>query len=254
VLGVIAAKPPHFLAASERDKVLKLDKMRIDIGATSGDDVRDTYGIEVGDTIVPDSPFTPMANPDVFVAKAFDDRLGLGLTIETMEQLKTSSLPNTIYCVGSVQEEVGVRGAQTAAQLVKPDVAIVVEAPPADDQPEVAADERQGIMGGGPQLRMMDPTAISNRRLVDFIVDTAKNADIPLQLAVRRSGGTDAKAIHLSGIGVPTVVLGVPTRYIHTHNSMVNINDYINALKLLTTLVPKLTQDVVDSFTDFSSS
>ena len=106
-------------------------------------------------------------------------------------------------------------------------------------------------MGKGPQIRLIDPTAISSRRLCDFVRQVAANAEIPLQLAVRASGGTDAKAIHLNGIGVPTIVIGVPSRYIHTHNSIVDMADVDAAIKLVTTLVPKLTTQVVEGFFQF---
>ena len=98
---------------------------------------------------------------------------------------------------------------------------------------------------------MMDPSAISNRRLGNFVIQTAVAAKIPHQLAVRRSGGTDAKEIHLHGIGVPTVVIGVPARYIHTHNSIIDINDYLAGVKLVTALIPKLDKKAAASFVKF---
>ena len=251
VLGVITSKPPHFLAKSERDKVLTLDKMFIDVGATSPEDLKENYGIRLGDTIVPDSTFTQMKNPDLLLCKAFDNRVGTGLAIQVAQAMKEEEHPNTIYSTATVQEEVGTRGAQTAANYVRPDVAIVLEGTPADDLPGIGKDERQGILGGGIQIRLMDPSAIANRGLSRFVISTAEELGINHQVAVRRGGGTDAKVIHLHNTGVPTVVVGVPARYIHTHNSMIDINDYLSGMELVKQVLKRLDAKTVASFTDF---
>jgi endoglucanase len=251
VLGVITSKPPHFLARSERDKVMTLDKMYIDIGARSDDEVRDVMGVQIGDTIVPDSSFVPFGPNDYYMCKAFDNRVGVGLSIQAIQELANRKHPNTVYSVATVQEEVGTRGAQVAPRMCNPDLAIILEGTPADDMPGVGKDERQAVLGKGGQLRWMDPTAISNRNFANFVRKTSKELDIPCQIAVRRSGGTDAKVIHLHGQGVPTIVLGVPSRYIHTHNSVININDYVHSLALLLALLERLDADTVKSFTTY---
>ena len=109
--------------------------------------------------------------------------------------------------------------------MSRPDVALVLEGTPADDTPG-ASPSPQAILGEGPQIRFCDPTALSNRRLVRFVENTAAAAGIPIQVAVRKSGGTDANTIHRFGAGVPTVVIGVPARYIHTHVSIIHWQDY----------------------------
>ncbi|MDP7740142.1 MAG: M42 family metallopeptidase [Lentisphaeria bacterium] len=250
LIGIIAAKPPHLLSPGERDKVLKPDQMYIDIGAANRDAVA-RLGVAIGDTIVPDTLFTHLAHTSRYAAKAFDNRVGVGMLIQATQALQKHKHPNTLVAVGATQEEVGIRGARTATRLADPDVAIVLEGPPADDLPGSIADENQGVLGKGVQIRMMDPTAISNRRLVNFVVQAAVAAKIPHQLAVRRSGGTDAKEIHLHGIGVPTIVIGVPARYIHTHNSIIDINDYLAGIKLVTELVRKLDKKTAASFVKF---
>jgi putative aminopeptidase FrvX len=249
-LGVIAAKPPHLLSQAERDKLVRLDQMYIDLGCSSRDAVT-KLGISLGDTIVPDTPFSAMPGKGRYAAKAFDNRVGVGMLIQASQALQEQAHPNTIVAVGATQEEVGIRGAQTATRRADPDVALVLEGPPADDMPGSVADENQGVLGAGVQVRLLDPTAINNRRLTDFVVAVAAAAGIPCQVAVRRSGGTDAKAIHLHGIGVPTVVLGVPARYIHTHNSIIDIGDYIAGIRLVTELACRLDKKTVDSFTSF---
>ncbi len=249
VLGVIGAKPPHFLTESERDKLMKIDDMFIDVGAVDSDDVRDRFGIRPGDFIVPDSGFTPLHNPDFLLCKAFDDRCGLALMTHIMRKLEDVAHPNTVCGVGTVQEEVGMRGARTAAYGVNPDVAIVLEGSPADDLPSVPEEERQGALGKGAQIRVMDPSAIMNPKLVRHAVKLAKENNIRHQVAVRKSGGTDAHAIHLHGIGVPTIVIGTPARYIHTHNTIINIQDYLSALDLVLKLLETLDESTVGSFT-----
>src|SRR6185503_702424 len=124
VLGVVGSKPPHELLDEERKRVLELKDLYIDVGATSDWDVRKHLDIRPGDPIVPVSPFTRMANPDLLLAKAWDNRVGCALAAETARRLRGRSHPNTLFAVATVQEEVGLRGAQTAAFTVKPDVAL----------------------------------------------------------------------------------------------------------------------------------
>jgi putative aminopeptidase FrvX len=251
ILGVIGAKPPHFLQDIEREKLMKIDDMFIDVGAAGREEVVSGLGISLGDPIVPFSPFSPMSNPDLFVSKAFDDRVGVALGIQTTLELETSDHPNTVVAVGTVQEEVGVRGAQTASFLGKPHAAIVLEGTPADDFPGILEEEQQGVLGRGVQIRLLDPSAIMNRKFVDLALDMARNHQIPHQVAVRKSGSTDARAIHLHGAGIPTIVLGVPARYIHTHNSIINIQDYFSALDLTLKLISTMDSETVEGFTAF---
>jgi endoglucanase len=251
VPGIIASKPPHQLSESERTKVLSLENLLIDVGASSAEDARERLGITEGDVIVPDSPMRLMAGDKRAVAKAMDNRVGCCMAVGTMQALKGESLPNDLWCVGTVQEEVGCRGAVTASRRLKPDVGLVLEGPPADDLPGTPACEQQGKLGGGPQIRMLDPTAISNRRLVDFVKKVAKEEDIPVQVAVRRSGGTDARSIHLANEGTPTIVVGVAARYIHSHNSIVELSDVAQAVDLLVAVIKRLDKATVDGFVTY---
>jgi endoglucanase len=249
VPGVIGAVPPHFLGKSERDKVQDPESMYIDLGATSRAEAEE-LGVRVGDSVVPRGEFLEFAPPGILSAKALDDRLGVGLLCETLLALREEPHPNTVVGVAAVQEEVGSRGAGTACELSRPDVALVLEGTPADDLP--GFNERQGALGHGPQVRLHDPTAISNRRLVRFVEQLAAEKDIPIQLAVRRSGGTDAQAIHVHGRGVPTVVIGVPARYIHTPVSLFRWEDYVASLELLVALAQALDRPTVERFTRFA--
>lgn len=250
-LGVVASRPPHFLPASQRSQIIPLDQMFIDVGASSREEAEREMGISLGDPIAPVSQFTPMGREDLYMAKAFDNRVGMAAAIQSGQILSQSSHPNHLILAGTVMEEVGLRGAKTAAHFTRPDVALVLEGPPADDTPGFARSESQGRLGGGVQIRLFDPTAITNPRLAALAIQVAKEEGIPYQVTVRRSGGTDAGSIHQSGSGVPSIVLGVPARYIHSHNSIIDINDYLALVALTTALVRRLDQSTVDSLTTY---
>lgn len=251
IIGVIGAKPPHLLTGNERDKLPNIEEMFIDVGANDKEDVQDRLQIAMGDAIVPDSPFTQMFDSNFLLSKSFDDRVGLALVLQAVQELRETAHANTIYAVGTVQEEIGTRGAQTAVFETNPDVAVVLEGAPADDFPSVSEDERQGVLGQGAQVRIMDPSAMMNRKFTQFVLDLAKALEIPCQASVRRSGGTDARVIHLHRTGVPTVVLAVPARYIHTHNCMINLKDYENSLRLVMELLKRLDAETVADFSRF---
>jgi endoglucanase len=248
VLGVIGSTPPHFLGESAKDKVLPLEQLYVDIGAGSRTEV-EALGISLGDAVAPDSAFTALAGGERFVAKAFDNRCGVAAAVQTMQLLKNESLPCQLIAAGSVQEEVGCRGAVTLGHLTRPDVALVMEGTPADDTPGMPSEESQGALGSGVQIRVLDPTALMNRRLVDLVLDTAKAEGIPHQLAVRRSGGTDAKSFQFHESGVPCIVLGTPARYIHSHNSLLHLEDYLSAVRLTAAVVRRLDTATVAGLT-----
>ena len=249
--GVIGAKPPHFLSEAEREKVMNIEDMFIDVGARDGDEAR-AFGIRLGNPIVPDSPFVRMANPELLLSKAFDNRAGLSLVVHAALETAKMPHPNTIIFAGTVQEEMGMRGARAAAFSANPDLAIVVEGAPADDLPGTNKQDRQSVIGAGPQVRLMDSSAIMNRKFTEFVLETAEKNSIPCQIAVRRRGATDAAPIHLHASGVPTVVVAVPSRYVHTHNTIIDISDYLNALKLILKLIETLDGHIAETIGSFS--
>ncbi len=252
VLGVITSTPPHFLSESQRNNVIKEDQMFLDVGGKNRADVRERLGIELGDTIVPESDFREFNHPDLLLSKAFDNRVGCAAVVQAAQGLYPESLPCRLIAAGTVQEEIGTRGAKTLAHAVKADVALVLEGPPADDTPGFNRADSQGKLGGGVQIRLFDPSAVMSRRLADFVIATAQAANIPHQVTVRRSGGTDAAAFHVAGEGVPSIVLGVPARYIHTHNSVIDLNDQLAAVSLVQELVRRLDAATVASLTHFA--
>ncbi|MDP7495971.1 MAG: M20/M25/M40 family metallo-hydrolase, partial [Roseibacillus sp.] len=176
-----------------------------------------------------------------YLSKAFDDRVGMAAVVEAGQKLARLKRSNRVLLAGSVQEEIGLRGARTLACHAKPDVAVILEGTPADDTPGFKPDESQAVVGAGVQIRMHDPSAIMNPRLTELALETAEKEKIPHQLAVRRGGGTDAGEVHLSGGGVPSVVLGVPARYIHSHNSIIDLADYRAMVDLSVALIRRLT-------------
>ena len=245
VPGVVGSTPPHLLSGG-RDKVLDMKDLFIDVGAENEEQATEEYGILPGCPIAPYGPFMPLKNSKLLSAKAFDNRVGVALVIDALLQLEEH--PNTVIGVGSVQEEVGLRGARAMVTSVEPDLAIVLEGPPGDDTPGLSVGKSQGKLGEGVQIRIVDSSMIVNPKLADFVVETAKKHEIPHQLGVRQSGGTDGGAIHQFGRGVPSVVLGVPSRYIHSHVSIINIDDYTAALDLTMHLVREIDISVFEGF------
>lgn len=246
--GVIGSVPPHILSHEARQKVVEKKEMFIDIGATSQECARE-MGVIPGCPIVPASSFTPMANPDYMLAKAWDNRVGCALAIDALKDMVNKPHPNIICAVGTTQEEVGLRGAQTAAQLIKPDVALALEVGIAADVPGGDKDKAQEELGKGPVIYIYDGSLIPNYRLRNLAVDIADRCGIPYQFDALEGGGTDAGAIQLVEKGVPGLTIGVPTRYIHSHAGIISRTDYDNTLRLLTELLMSLDSQTVKSLT-----
>ncbi len=237
--GVIGAKPPHLIPQEERGKVIEKKNMYIDIGATSKAGVEEA-GVRPGDPVVPESSFKVLMNGNVFMGKAFDDRVGVGLVIETMRHFSTNPHPNSLFGVCTVMEEVGLRGAKTSSELVRPDIAIILEADICGDVPGIRPEESSVKLGGGPTLVLLEARLIPNLKLRNLIIDIAGEIGISLQFSAGLGGSTDGGQIHLHGIGVPTVVIGVPTRHIHNHSGMIHKDDFERTIKLLIALIERL--------------
>ena len=247
--GIIGSKPPHILPAEDRKKMFEKKDMFIDIGA-SGHDEAVAWGVRPGDPIVPDTRFVQMKNSDLLMAKAWDDRVGCALVVDVLCVLAGLDHPNTVYGVGTVQEEVGLRGAVTSANAIEPDVAFALEAGIAGDTPGVKEYEAQGRIGKGPVLLVYDSSMIPNTRLRDLAVEVAESAGIPYQFDSMAAGGTDAGRIQMQGRGVPALVIGVPTRYVHSHTGIISLKDYALTLDLLVRLVMALDEKRVASLVD----
>lgn len=238
--GVVGSKPPHVLTPEERKKVVKKQDMYIDIGASSAQEAREQFGVRPGDAIAPYSDFTVMANEKFLMGKAWDNRIGCAVIVDVLERLQTESHANMVYGVGTVQEEVGLRGAQTSANVIDPDIAFAVDTCVAGDTPGLTEDQALSKLGRGVAISIYDASMIPHTGLRDFTIATAEENNIPYQLEFTEGGGTDAGKIHVHAQGVPSLVLSIPTRYLHSHNSIVHRDDYEAAVRLLIALIKKL--------------
>jgi putative aminopeptidase FrvX len=263
---VIGAAPPHILSPEDRAKVVTKEKMYIDIGCSSAAEVNE-LGIRVGDPVVPHSVFRTMKRTrkekkdeekdareqaqeaNLCVSKAFDDRIGVFMALETLRLIadENIALPNEVYFVSTTQEEVGLRGARTASQMIKPDIGFALDVDLSGDSPD-----SEGLvqkMGKGVSISAGDGSMIPNPRLRKFVLNVAEENDIKHQPAFLKFGGTDAGVIHLAGMGAPSLFLGIPTRYVHSHHGMLDLDDVENAVRLLIEVLKKLDEETVASFT-----
>jgi len=249
VLGVVGSTPPHLLPQEERKKVLEIKDMFIDVGVQERFDVKKKLGIKPGDPIIPDSEFTILGNQKMYMSKAFDNRMACAVVIELMKKLKRIKHPNTVLGSASVQEEVGLRGAQTLAHLADPDVCIVVDTGIGQDIPPDGFKKTEKL-GSGPSILIYDGLMIPNLKLRDLVFKTADDKKIPYHISYMERGATDGGRIHVSRTGVPSIVIGPAVRYIHSHNSIMNRSDYDNTIKLVTEVIKKLDRKTVASFTE----
>jgi len=228
IAGIVGSKPPHILKEEEKKKVIEADELFIDIGA---DDQKDAQkmGIRVGDAVSFDIKFTKVGK-DAVLGKAFDDRVGCAALIETMRRLP--KVDSTIYATGTVQEEVGLRGATIAAFQIYPDLGIALDVTVAGDTPGVKEVEAPVKMRKGPTLTVADIGLITHPKVLKLFIDSAEENKIPYQLETGMRGTTDASKIALTKEGVPSGVISIPTRYIHSPASMLSLEDLENTVKL----------------------
>ena len=239
ITGVIGSKPPHILSAEVRKKPYEIKDMFIDIGASSKEEVTE-FGVKPGDSVVPYFEFTPMKNEKLLLAKAWDNRIGLAIAIEVLKRLKDEEHPNVVYGVGTIQEEVGLRGAKTSAHAIQPDIGFGVDVGIAGDTPGIKESDADSKLGKGPQIVLYDASMVSHKGLRDLVVKTADEKNIPYQFTSMAGGGTDSGSIHLTGNGVPSLSITIATRYIHSHACILHRDDFENAVKLIVEVIKKL--------------
>ncbi len=248
IVGVIGSKPPHIMPAEARRKPYEIKDMFIDIGATSKEEA-ESFGVRPGDSVVPYFEFQPMKNEKLLLAKAWDNRVGCAIAIEVLKQLKDVDHPNVVYGVGTVQEEVGLRGAKTSTNMIEPDIGIAVDTGIAGDTPGISPNDADGKIGKGPQIIIYDASMVSHKGLRDFVIKTADDNNIPYQYASIAAGGTDSGSIHLTANGVPALSIGIATRYIHSHAGIIHEDDFDNAVKLIVEVIKQLDKDTVHKIT-----
>lgn len=245
--GVTASKPPHFMTEQERRAPLEMDSITVDVGATSREEAVRDFGVRIGEPVVPEVTFSYQEDRDLMIGKAFDCRLGCAAILDTLGGLKGEELAVDVAAAFSVQEEVGARGAAVTAQEIRPDIAIVFEGCPADDTC-LEPYRVQTALKRGPMLRHIDARMITNPRFQRFALDLAEDLSIPVQEAVRSGGSTNGAPIHLTGAGVPVIVIGIPVRYAHTHYGISSWYDYENAVRLAQTVLQQLNTDLISGF------
>jgi putative aminopeptidase FrvX len=244
--GIVGSKPPHYQSEAERKSAPDISSLYIDIGAATIDEAH-LMGVQVGAPIVPEATCIYNENTRLLFGKAFDCRLGCSTILDVLEDLKEEKLGVNLVAGFSSQEEVGCRGAQLTARSVKPDVAICFEGSPADDT-FLPAYQQQTIIGKGPMLRFIDSKMITNPRFQRFAIEMARTYQIPIQLGVRNGGATNASALHLSEQGIPTIVIGIPVRYAHTHWGVSSLEDVQSSIKLARAILTHLTEEIIKGF------
>ena len=231
VPGVLGMKPPHVMEEADRKKPIELANLFIDVGAHSAEEV-EAMGITVGTTVTIDRDYQPLAGT-VVTGKALDNRVGCAMLIGALKEMETK---HTIYAVFTVQEEVGLKGAKTAAFSLNPDVAIATDVTIPGDSPGIERRKAPVFMGEGPVVVMVSASGrghLADPRMVDWLKKTAKKHDIKIQLEVGDGGNTDASAINFERGGIPSVPVSVPARYIHSPVEVIDLKDLQGAIELL---------------------
>lgn len=231
-LGITTSTPPHFMTPEQKDSSkLSIESMTIDLGTSTKKETEEIFEIQIGDPVAPKVGFSFNEATGTMLSKALDNRLGCAAVIEVLKALKDVDTGFNIVGAFATQEEMGLRGAAVTAETIKPDYAIVFEGTPADDL-NVSASLAQAVLNKGTQIRHLDSSYLANRRFVDLAKEIAESHNIKYQSAVRRGGGTNAGRIHLTGKAVPVLVMGVPSRFIHTHYGYASINDFRSTVNL----------------------
>src|SRR5690625_5904578 len=188
-------------------------------------------------------------NEKLLLAKAWDNRIGCAIAIELLKQLKDVYHPNIVYGVGTVLEEVGLRGAKTSTNMIEPDIGFAVDTGIAGYTQGISANDADSKIGEGPQVIIYDASMVSHKGLRDFVLKTADDNEIPYQYASIAAGGTDSGSIHLPANGVPALSIGIATRYIHSHAGIIHEDDFDNAVKLIVEVIKQLDKDTVHKIT-----
>jgi putative aminopeptidase FrvX len=251
VHAVTGIRDVHVVPPEERTRVYSRDGLFLDVGATNEAEVA-AMGIGPGDPVVPDAPFTVLNGSQNYLAKAWDDRVGCGVVVEAMRRLATAAHPNVILWTITTQEEIGLRGAHSAVDVVKPDVAIAIEGGITGDVFPGRPEETQVKLGGGAGMFLYDSSELPNRKLVKLVRDTAAALKLPLQVDLVQGYGDDSAELQKAFGGLPTVNLVVPVRYTHSHNGIVNRRDFDQMVDILVALLQKLDGPAVQRLRDFT--
>ncbi|MRS17221.1 aminopeptidase [Enterobacteriaceae bacterium RIT691] len=247
VPGVIGSIAPHALSDKQKQQPVDVDDMFIDIGANCREDV-ENMGICIGDFISPEGNYAHWGT-DKIVAKALDNRVGCALMAELFQSVNNPEI--TLYGVASVEEEVGLRGAQTSAESIKPDLVIVLDTAVAGDVPGIDKVKFPLKLGSGPAAMLFDKRYFPNQKLTALLKTCAAQTENPLQFCIMKTGATDGGRYNVMGGGRPVLALCLPTRYLHANNSMISEKDYDALFSMVQRLLQQLNSDTVSALRDF---
>ncbi|MHA2298136.1 MAG: M42 family metallopeptidase [Candidatus Hodarchaeales archaeon] len=236
--GTISSKPPHITTVKERERAPKAHELFVDIGYTSAEDAAEV-GVRIGTVFTLDGTFIELFG-GILLGKAFDDRTGCNIIVQVLKELEGQELKHEIMFNFSVQEEVGTRGARTGAYTLNPDLALALENTVAADMPGVPKNRMPTTFNGGPAISVADRSVLCSPWIVELLEKAAKTAGITYQFKKPVFGGTDAGAISQVRGGVPVGVLSVPSKYIHSPNTMIRVEDISNTVKIVKTFVQLL--------------
>jgi endoglucanase len=250
VRAVTGIRDVHIVPQDERTRVYPREWIFLDVGAKSPAEVAQ-MGLAPGDPVAPDAPFAVMNGTQNYLGKGWDDRVGCAVVIAAMQKLARTPHPNQIFWAATVQEEIGLRGAHTASDVIKPEIGIAIEGGVTRDSPKVGPEEAQEILGAGPAIFLYDSSALPNRKFVALVKQVAHDKNIPLQTDLIQGYGDDSAEIQKSNGGVPTVNLVVPVRYTHAHNGIMNRGDFDHMVDLVVGLLQALDAKTVAGLREF---
>jgi len=239
MIGVVGCKPPHIQTREEMEKAYKVEDLFIDVGARSREEA-EKWGVQIGSTVTLERSLERLGKSTLVSGKALDDRIGCAIMADVARRMAEKELDYTLYFGGTVQEEVGLRGAKVAAFGITPSLALVVDDSVAGDVPGVEEKRAPLKVGRGPGITIMDPGFIVSEKVKELLVSAAEEDYIPYQFEVLRGGTTDAASIRTTKTGVPVGVLSVPVRYGHSSVEVVDLQDMVNTMRLVVGVLGRL--------------
>ena len=242
IKGVVGSRAPHGMPASEKEKVINPMDLFLDLGVENREEVIE-LGVKIGDMITPDTKFEVMNNENYLLGKAWDDRIGVAVAIDVLKELNGVDHEANIYSVGTVQEEVGIRGARTATHKIKPDIAFALDVTTAKDTPM----DKDGLpLGCGAVLSVLDASTIGNKILINKIEEVCNEFGLDINYDCMIAGGTDAGNIHKSLDGIISMTLSIPTRYMHSHRLVIHRKDYVQTVKTIAEFCKRLDKELLN--------
>lgn len=245
--GIIGHKPVKVLKSK---KEIEYTDLFIDFGVDSKEEL-ENFGIQVGDPLTPVSTYKTLCNERYVATKAWDNRVGCAIMSELLKNIQNEELQCELNLVGTVQEEVGIRGGKTASYKVKPDISIAIDIGAYGDTPGIDPYDSTLELGKGPAIMVLDATSLGNKKLVKLAKKVARENNIPFQSDIMLNGGTDNGAMHSNQEGSFGMTICIPTRYGHSHNSIIHLDDLENAAKIFKAMLKELNEEFLKELKTF---